>query len=180
MKIAVIGNGSIGRRHLRGLSANLKHLGITEIRGYDTNPDRRLLVKEETPNVVVAESLGSALEGIDTVFMCVPTALHMPIYQQTKPYGNFHFFIEKPLSHTLEGCENMLFEQRKLGMKVAVGYMMHYHPVLKRAKEFIESGTLGRIHLLEPRVGFICHFGTLGKIIGIFICLGKLVAAGHF
>ena len=75
MKIAVIGNGSIGRRHLRGLSANLKHLGITEIR------DMTLILiaaagQRRDSNVVVAESLGSALEGIDTVFMCVPTC-HM-------------------------------------------------------------------------------------------------------
>ena len=154
LKVSVLGNGSIGRRHLRGLSAVSKQLGVTEIRGFDTNPDRRELVKAETPNVVSVDNIKAAVSGVDTVFMCVPTSLHVPIYEQIRDLGQFDLFIEKPLSHTLQGCEQMLFEQKKIGKKVAVGYMMHYHPVLQRAKSLIESGKLGRVLSVRAEGGF--------------------------
>lgn len=154
MKIAVLGNGSIGRRHLRGLSAAQAALGISEIRGFDTNPERRKLVKDETPDVVCSESLDEAVDGIDAIFMCVPTSLHIPIYKEICERTKAHLFIEKPLSHTLDGCEEMLFNQKRIGKKVAVGYMLHYHPVIQRAKAIIESGTIGRVLSVRAEAGF--------------------------
>ena len=85
MKIAVIGNGSIGRRHLRGLSKLKDNLGIKELRSFDTNPERVKQVQQETPNVLTASSVKEAATGADTIFMCVPTSLHIPLYQEIKP-----------------------------------------------------------------------------------------------
>jgi len=154
LKIAVVGNGSIGRRHLRGLCSLEKQLGITEIRGFDTNPERRKLVQDETPSVTSCESLEAAVGGVDAVFLCVPTALHMPVYEQISRFADVHLFFEKPLSHTIEGCEAMLFNQKRLNLKVIVGYMLHYHPVIARAKALLDSGQLGRILSVRAEAGF--------------------------
>jgi len=154
MKVSVIGNGSIGRRHLKGLSELQKELGVDEIRGYDTNPERREMVKKETPNVINSETIEDAVKGVDVVFMCAPTSLHIPIYNEIKSMGDFHIFYEKPLSHTIEGCEQMIFDQKKKDKKVAVGYMLHHHPVLLSAKEIIESGKLGKVLTVRAEAGF--------------------------
>ena len=82
MKVTVIGNGSIGRRHLKGVSALQNELGVSEIRAFDTNPERRAQVKEEIPNAINFESLSEAVKGVDIVFMCAPTSLHIPIYEE--------------------------------------------------------------------------------------------------
>ena len=35
----------------------------------------------------------------------------------------------------------MIFDQERKGKNIAVGYMLHHHhPVLKRAKELIDTG----------------------------------------
>ncbi len=154
MKISVIGNGSIGRRHLKGLTTLKDELRVTEVRCFDTNPERREIVRNEIPGVVCSETLEESVKGIDVVFMCAPTSLHIPIYSEIKNMGNFHIFYEKPLSHTIEGCEQMIFDQRRRGKEVVVGYMLHHHPVLLRAKEIIESGTLGRILTARAEAGF--------------------------
>ena len=154
MKIAVIGNGSIGRRHLRGLSKLKDNLGIKELRSFDTNPERVKQVQQETPNVLTASSVKEAATGADTIFMCVPTSLHIPLYQEIKPLGDFNFFVEKPLSHSIAGCEQMIFDQERKGKNIAVGYMLHHHPVLKRAKELIDTGAVGRILSVRAEAGF--------------------------
>jgi predicted dehydrogenase len=154
MKVTVIGNGSIGRRHLKGLIALQEELQVSEVRAFDTNPQRRSQVKDEIPAAINFESLEEAVKGTDVVFMCTPTSLHIPIYEQISKLGDFHIFYEKPLSHTIEGCEQMLFDQKRKGKQVAVGYMLHHHPVLLTAKEIIESGKLGRILTVRAEAGY--------------------------
>jgi predicted dehydrogenase len=154
MKVTVIGNGSIGRRHLKGITALQEELKVSEVRAFDTNPERRSQVKEEIPSAINYESLEEAINGTDVVFMCAPTSLHIPIYEQISKLGDFHIFYEKPLSHTIEGCEKMVFDQKQKGKEVAVGYMLHHHPVLLTAKEIIESGKLGRILTVRAEAGF--------------------------
>ena len=154
MIITVLGNGSIGRRHLKGLLGLKSEIGISELRGFDTNPARRDQVRKEVPGVCCAESLEDALAGADIVFLCVPTALHLPIYEQCKAHGNFHFFIEKPLSHSMVGCEKMLWEQRQVGKRTAVGYMLYFHPLLKRAQQLLSQGVIGRPLSVRAEAGF--------------------------
>jgi predicted dehydrogenase len=158
MKVTVIGNGSIGQRHLKGLTILSKELNIDEVRSFDTNPERRTQVKENIPTAKIFESIEEAVTGTDLVFMCAPTSLHIPIYENISKYGDFHLFFEKPLSHTIEGCEQMLFDQKRKGKKIAVGYMLHHHPVLLEAKEIIESGMLGRILSVRAECGLYLPF----------------------
>jgi len=154
MKVAVLGTGSIGRRHLKGLSRLKEELKLSEIRCFDTNHERLDIVREEIADVTCTGTLEQSINGIDIVFMCVPTSLHIPIYEQIASMGAFHIFFEKPLSHTIEGCEKMLFDQARKGKKVAIGYMLHHHPVLKTTKEIIESGKLGRILSVRAECGY--------------------------
>jgi len=154
MKVSVIGNGSIGRRHLRNCNLIGSELGITELRGFDTNPQRRAQAKEEVKDLVVATSLAEAVRGADIVFMCVPTSLHISVLQEMGAAGQHHLFIEKPLSHTLAGCEQLVFGMERAGKVLHVGYVLHHHPLLKKVKEILDSGTLGRVLSVRAEAGF--------------------------
>lgn len=158
MKIAVIGAGSIGRRHLNGLNRLRTELDITELRTFDANAARTAQAKEEVEEVVSAGSLADAVDGTDLVFLCVPTASHLPLYSELQDLGAFHLFIEKPLSHSLAGCDQMLFNQKRAGKIVAVGYMLRHHPVLKRVKSVLASGQLGRPLSARAEAGFFLPF----------------------
>jgi predicted dehydrogenase len=158
MKVTVIGNGSIGQRHLKGLTELSVELNIEEVRAFDTNPERREQVRADIPNVKIFESIEESVSETDVVFMCAPTSLHIPIYQNISKYGDFHIFFEKPLSHTIEGCEQMLFDQKRKGKKTIVGYMLHHHPVLLKAKAMLESGVLGRVLSVRAECGLYLPF----------------------
>lgn len=154
MNVCVLGAGSIGRRHLKGISLLRETLGVNLITTYDTNPDRLDIVRSDIKGVECKDSLKDAVKNIDVVFVCVPTALHMPVYEEISKYGRFHLFFEKPLSHSIEGCEKMLFDQKLNGKFVALGYMLHHHPVIKRMREIVTEGTLGRILSVRAEAGF--------------------------
>lgn len=158
MKVTVIGNGSIGCRHLTGLTLLSTELGLEEVRAFDTNPERREKVKKDIPSAIVFDSVESAVTGADVIFMCAPTSLHIPIYKQISQFGDFHIFFEKPLSHTLEGCEQMLFDQKRKGKHTAVGYMLHHHPVLLELKSLLESKKIGKVLSVRSECGLYLPF----------------------
>lgn len=158
MKVTVIGNGSIGCRHLRGLTSLSKELNISEVRAFDTNPERRERVSTEIPTAKVFESVDEAVIGADIVFMCAPTSLHIPIYNHISQFGDYHMFFEKPLSHTIEGCEQMLVDQKRKGKITAVGYMLHHHPVLLETKSLLETDLFGRLLSVRAEAGMFLPF----------------------
>jgi predicted dehydrogenase len=64
-----------------------------------------------------------------------------------------HLFIEKPISHTLEGCEKLsgLVEQREI--VATVGYNLRFHPALQTVREIILEGKIGKILNVRAWVG---------------------------
>lgn len=154
MNICVVGNGSIGRRHLKGLSENKAELGITSINAFDNNSERRKQVNDEIVGVNIFDNLADSLKDVDCVFICVPTSLHIKVIEEINKLGSYHLFIEKPLSHNLDGCDNLIFNQKRANKQAFVGYMLRFHPIILRAKEIIGQGILGRIVNVRAEAGF--------------------------
>lgn len=153
MIVSVIGCGSIGRRHLKGLLSISKSASITEVRGFDPDPSRIDQVQLEISGVKTFDALETCIFGADVLFICAPTSLHMTIYNQIKAIGSYHLFIEKPLSHNLDGCDQILFDQEVAKKHSVIGYMLRLHPVMKKAKEIIDSNKLGRVISVRAECG---------------------------
>ena len=66
-------------------------------------------------------------------FIFVRLLLHIKVYNQIKSLGNYN--IEKPLSNDLNGCEELIFNQ-KCNKKTVVGYMQRHNPILIRLKNY--------------------------------------------
>ncbi|OGJ78490.1 hypothetical protein A2398_02505 [Candidatus Peribacteria bacterium RIFOXYB1_FULL_57_12] len=78
----------------------------------------------------------------DLVFVCSPTALHVPQAMKAVEAGA-HVFIEKPLSHTMEGVEELRKLVEKEKHVVMVGCNMRFHPGVKEVKRLLEEGAIG-------------------------------------
>ena len=159
MKIAVIGAVSIGKRHLKTLSAIKSSEKIDEIRCYDKSLERVNEAIEKIENITPCKKLAEAVNNVDIVFLCVPTSLHYSVWSEIKQIGDFNIFIEKPLSHTYDNCDEMIFHHSRSGKHAMVGYMLRLHPLLIRAKEIIEKKTiLGRVLNVRSECGFYLPF----------------------
>ena len=145
----VCGLGSIGRRHLRHLRA----AGVERIDAYRTGlatlPDEG----QPAPDRVFNDLEEALSEGPELVVVANPTALHLPVAVAAARAG-CHILVEKPLSNTLEGCDELEAATRSAGVFAGVAYNLRFHPLLKRAKEMIVSGRpLGRPLLARAHVG---------------------------
>ncbi len=154
MKVSIIGTGSIGKRHLKNCWLLKDELGISEISCFDPNKERLDKIKQELPGVIVTNNLKEAVGGAEALFICVPTSLHIPVLKDIAREGDFNIYLEKPVSSTLAGCEDLVFFQKKANKVLVVGYLLPKHPVLLKVKEILETKILGRILSVRAESGF--------------------------
>ena len=158
MKIAVIGAGSIGKRHLRNLCSLAKNEGISEVRCYEQNQERSQDIKNELNEILIFNSLDKAVKDTDLVFLCVPTGAHFNVWEKIKNLGDFNYFIEKPLSHSFKNCDEMIFHQKKINKRAFIGYMLRLHPVLNEAKRLLGEEVIGDVLNVRAESGFYLPF----------------------
>lgn len=148
MRIAVTGCGSIGRRHLQ----NLKYLGCEDLIAFDPAPEARQSVEQEL-GIPVFKTLNDLWsQQPEVVLVAAPTNLHLEIAQEAASRG-CHLFIEKPLSHSLEGVHTLEKEVQKRDLVAMVGCNMRFHPGPAAIKRMIEEKVVGRAMAARLQTG---------------------------
>ena len=153
LKILFAGLGSIGQRHVRNLRTLLGN--EVDILAYRTtrqspflNPDLTALSGvdvERTYSICSFDNLESALaQKPDAVFVTNPNALHLSVALAAARAG-CHLFIEKPLSHSLDGTDELIELTERKSLVAFVGYQFRFHTGLLLVKSLIEEGRLGRL-----------------------------------
>jgi len=137
MKILISGVGSVGERHIR----NLMSLGYSDIVLYRRKNKSLRNIQNVFPTYT---NLDDALKlKPDIAFICCPTSHHIEIAIKCASMG-CHLFIEKPISDNLLGKKELYSILNKTGKVAIVGYMMRYHPCIKKIKTWLDLGLLGK------------------------------------
>ncbi len=130
MEVLIVGLGAIGQRHARNLRALLGSgvvLSAYRARRLPSVVTDRLGVAagadvEREYGLQVYGSLDAALaQAPRAVIICNPTRLHMPVALSAARAGA-HLFVEKPLSHDLEGVEELAHLAAERHLVTLVGY----------------------------------------------------------
>lgn len=123
MKVLIIGYGSIGKRHDEVLST------FSEIKSID------LVTKQKIVNRISHKSIEDIkkISQYDYFVVASPTNKH---FEQLK-------FLEENVKNKLIFCEKPLFESKQeleiKNNKVLIGYVLRFHPLLEKLKEFIKD-----------------------------------------
>lgn len=137
--ILIAGFGSIGRRHYR----NLKELGYT--RFLFLRSGRSTIDAAEIAEHRSSSDLGELLsERPFAAVISNPSSLHIPIAQAAAE-ADCHLLIEKPVSHTLEGCERLRETCDSRRLTAMIGCQFRFHPLLLNLEAAIRDGRLGRV-----------------------------------
>ena len=138
MKILIVGLGSVGRRHLRNLAA-LGQRDVVLVRsGKSTLPESEL---EGYPAV---HDLEAALQARPTAaVIATPTAMHLETAIPLARAG-CHVLLEKPVSHSMHGVDELRQVAREGGARVMVAFQYRYHPGLQAVERWLRSGAIGR------------------------------------
>ena len=148
LSVLIAGCGSIGRRHARVLQG----MGVRDLRACDpVGSQRDQLIAESNARAYASyeEALASRP---DVVLLCTPTKMHLPMAHQALDAGA-HIFCEKPLSDSAEGIDALAEHARRADRAVAVGYCYRHHDGLRKAKDILERGEVGRLVSLRCMMG---------------------------
>jgi len=136
--ILICGVGSIGERHLN----NLLLLGYKNIILYRQRNKPLRTINRKFP---VFLNLDIALkENPKISFITNPTSLHVETAIKCARAGS-HIFIEKPLSHNKDDIYKLNKIIKNKNLKVMIGYMMRFHPCIRKIKEIIDKKITGNI-----------------------------------
>ena len=161
MKILMIGLGSIGQRHLRNIKrvyGEEAQILAYRVRGLkrtfsDTMQIRENVSLEEEYNIKSFDDLSKALlEKPDIAYITNITKSHIPCAIACAKAG-CHLFLEKPISDSLDGIEELAKIVAEKKLKVFVGYQNRFHPGIQYLKQFLAEGSIGRILSVRSVVG---------------------------
>ena len=138
-KICVIGGGRWGQNHIRTLDQMGNLAGIVE-------SDRERLEGLLTDFPVQGfTALDEALEsGFDGYVVATPAETHYPIGKKLLEQG-CNVLIEKPMTLSSEHSKELIEIAGKTKARLMAGHLLLFHPAIKKIKEIIESGKLGRL-----------------------------------
>jgi predicted dehydrogenase len=138
--VLIIGAGSIGHRHLRCF------LATGQVRAALCDVNRALADEIAAQYGVerVYSTLDEALVSrFDAAVVAAPAHLHVAMATRLAEAG-VHLLIEKPLSTTLDGIDELSRTVRDCAVVAAVAYVYHAHPVLQAMKQALDTGRFGR------------------------------------
>jgi len=144
MKFLLIGCGSIGKRHLQNLIA-LKH----QVVACDLNKD---LIEKDKVKFYLDYKEALDKEEIDAVLICTPPSTHIEIAKFAAEKGK-HLFIEKPLSHNLDGLDVLADLIKNKGLVLLVGCNLRFHKAVSIIKGCVDRKEVGKILSIRSYFG---------------------------
>ena len=144
-RLLVVGYGSIGYRH----AENLQSFDDVEVHVCDLDAKRL----PEDGDVETSTDFDRALDWApDAVLICTPPNTHLKL-ARTAVAAGAHVFVEKPLSHSLDGIDEFVEEAERLDRTVLVGCNMRFHPPVVKIQEWLDEGLIGQVQFVRLRYG---------------------------
>jgi len=140
VRLAVMGAGLIGRRHIEHILAEPSAVLHSII---DPAPEARALAAERGWRWQAGFD-GSDPEKADGVIVATPNAMHVA-HGLAAIEAGIPVLIEKPLADTLEGAERLVEAAEQAGVPLAVGHHRRHNPIIMRARAKIAAGELGAL-----------------------------------
>lgn len=131
----VIGAGDMGARHARAWNA----AGVRVLAVVDPELERARAAAEPFGGAWLSTpEEGFALDGVDVVSICTPTALHAGLAVRALEAGK-HVLCEKPAALLLADADRMGRAADLSGRQLRIGLMRRFQPAYDRLAEAVEG-----------------------------------------
>lgn len=139
-----VGMVSFAHIHAYEYAPILGSLDSADLIGVTDDDARRGREAAERFGVRFFEDQGELFEAADAVVVCSETANHRRDVAAALT-GGAHVLCEKPISTGVEDAKAMIQASRESGRQLRIAFPVRYLPAVRRAREIIDSGALGRI-----------------------------------
>jgi predicted dehydrogenase len=145
-RLVIVGNGSIGQRHLRIARGLLPHADI------------RVLLHRNCE--AIPEYANGFMTSLDEALVFAPQAavianpstFHLQVAQPMAEAG-VHLLIEKPLAASFVGVSQLLTSCAERGKVLMTAYNLRFLPSLQEYRRLIKSGYIGKVLSVRCEIG---------------------------
>ncbi len=150
VRIAVVGCGHIGTRHLHVITAEPRS---TVVGYYDTATAACERAREIVPEAHAYGSFAELLAdpNVDVVSICTPHGLHAEFSVAAAEAGK-HVLVEKPMSLNHADAERMITAARVNCVRMFVVKQNRFNAPVRLVKQALELGKLGKVYLAQCNV----------------------------
>ena len=142
-KIAVVGAGRWGRNHIKTLHELGFLAGIVEAAA-----DTRAEFKEKYPDVKTFATIKDAIkEDFDGFTVATPAETHFEIAEFIISHKK-HILVEKPITLKASEARHLKKLAEGNGVNLMVGHLLLFHPAIRKIKELIEKGKIGKLEYI--------------------------------
>lgn len=141
LKIAVVGAGLIGKKHIELVAAS-SECELVAI--CDENPAAREIADRYDTHFYSNIHSMLAEQPLDGAIIAAPTNLHTPLAVACAE-RRVHALIEKPIASTLAQAQAIIQAAEQYNIRVLVGHHRRHNLLVQRAREIVQSGALGRL-----------------------------------
>lgn len=144
MRVAVIGTGYWGRKHVVEL-AGLGH----DVTACDFD-ESKLSEFKDLENVSCLTDYKKVLSdsSIKAVTICAPNAFHFDLAKQCLASGK-HVLVEKPLTESVEDADTLIALATERKLVLSVGHIYRFNNAIDKVKELVSEGFLGQIRVAK-------------------------------
>ncbi len=144
--VAVLGTGRIGGRYIDVVKETK---GAHPVVVAEPRAEQVVNLREKHPSVVFVSDYKQALQhpDVDIALITLPHGMHKEAAITAAQLG-IHIYTEKPLATWAKDAREMLRVAKDNNVKLMTAHTQRYYPVVKKAKQLIDSGEFGSLIML--------------------------------
>ncbi|MBI2523090.1 Gfo/Idh/MocA family oxidoreductase [Candidatus Woesearchaeota archaeon] len=141
LNVAVIGAGSMGKNHAR-IYSSIK--GVELVAVCDVSNESKEVADDFNAKYYKSYKEMLNKEKLDAVSICVPTKLHKSVALDIIK-NKINILMEKPIATTTQEAGEVIDAAQKNEVKLMVGHIEQFNPVVVELKKRIKNNELGNI-----------------------------------
>lgn len=141
LKIAVMGAGLIGKRHIEAVSAEPRTALAAII---DPAETARALAAEKKAPWFPSLSAALASGPVDGIIIATPNQLHVANALEAVR-ADLPALVEKPIADNADEAETLVAAAETAGVPILIGHHRRHNPMIQAAKAAVDDGRLGKV-----------------------------------
>lgn len=152
LRLAIVGCGGMGRRHLAGLAELERDVGhlvelvavcdVNEANARDLAGEASVLLGYRPAVFDSIDAMVSGAEGLEAADCTTDSGSHHLVATALLDAG-LHTMVEKPLALTIRGCNQVIAAAERSGKLLSVAENFRRDPMNRLVKALLDSGAIG-------------------------------------
>jgi predicted dehydrogenase len=149
MKVGVIGLGAWGRNMLRVIQES-RSAQIALLCDRNETTLAEMALRSPQARTTTAHEAVIASPDVKAVYIATPPDTHFAIASAALSAGK-HVLVEKPLATSSDLARQLADQAETAGLTLMVGHTFVYSPPVRKIKELIASGALGKVFYIDSQ-----------------------------